>query len=72
MAEISYEIVKTIGILSESPSGWTKELNMISWNNAAPKYDIRDWAPEHKKMGKGITLSAAEAQALADLIAKEI
>ena len=25
-----------------------------------PKYDIRDWAPEHEKMGKGVTLSEDE------------
>ena len=69
MADIKYEIIETVGILSESPSGWTKELNLISWNDAAPKYDIRDWAPEHAKMGKGITLSKDEAQSLAALLA---
>ena len=45
MQEIKYEITKPIGILSESAKGWKKELNMISWNGAAEKYDIRDWAP---------------------------
>ena len=69
MPDIKYEIIETIGVLSESPSGWTKELNLISWNGAAPKYDIRDWAPEHAKMGKGITLSRGEAQSLAALLA---
>ena len=69
MADIKYEIIETVGILSESPSGWTKELNLISWNGAAPKYDTRDWAPEHAKMGKGITLSKDEAQSLAALLA---
>ena len=69
MSDIKYEIVEIIGVLSESPSGWTKELNLISWNDAAPKYDIRDWAPEHVKMGKGMTLSKDEAQSLAALLA---
>ena len=55
--EIKYEIVEEIGVLSENAKGWRKELNKISWNGAAPKYDIRDWAPNHEKMGKGITLS---------------
>ena len=51
MADFKYEIVEHIGILSESAKGWTKELNRISWNGGEPKYDIRDWAPEHEKMG---------------------
>ena len=41
MAEIKYEITEEIGILSER-SGWTKELNMVSWNDRDPKFDIRD------------------------------
>ncbi|MBR3642962.1 MAG: hypothetical protein IKN57_05580, partial [Parasporobacterium sp.] len=49
MADFKYEIVKHIGVLSESGKGWTKELNVISWNGANPKYDIRDWAPDHEK-----------------------
>ena len=60
MADIKYEITKHIGVLSESPKGWTKELNLISWNDREPKYDIREWAPEREKMGKGVTLSADE------------
>ena len=53
MADFKYEIVEHIGTLSESAKGWTKELNRISWNGGEPKYDIRDWAPEHEKMKKG-------------------
>ena len=68
MQEIKYEITKPIGILSESAKGWKKELNMISWNGAAPKYDIRDWAPEHEKMGKGVTLTEEEAAKLKELL----
>ena len=56
MADIKYEITEEIGILSESAKGWTKELNLISWNDREPKYDIREWAPDHEKMGKGVTL----------------
>lgn len=66
--EFSYEIVKEIAVLSEGNKGWTRQLNLISWNKGAPKYDIRDWAPEHEKMGKGITLTAAELMALSDAI----
>lgn len=68
MAEFKYEIVEEIGILSENARGWTKELNKVSWNGAAPKYDLRDWAPDHEKMGKGITLTEEEAQKLKELL----
>ncbi|SDC06433.1 hypothetical protein SAMN05421734_10449 [Pelagirhabdus alkalitolerans] len=60
MASIQYEIIEEIACLSTSASGWTKELNLVSWNNREPKYDIRDWSPDHEKMGKGITLSKEE------------
>lgn len=70
MSDIKFEIKEEIGVLSESAKGWTKELNLISWNGAAPKYDLRDWAPNHEKMGKGITLSADEAQELYKLLDK--
>lgn len=68
--DVKFEIKEEIGVLSESAKGWRKELNLISWNGAAPKYDIRDWAPEHEKMGKGITLSVEEAKALKELLNK--
>lgn len=66
MADIKYEIKETIGVLSENSKGWTKELNLISWNDREPKYDIREWAPEHEKMGKGVTLSRDELKNLKD------
>ncbi|KPN89499.1 YdbC family protein [Lysinibacillus sp. ZYM-1] len=68
MAEIKFEMIEHIGVLSESAKGWKKELNLISWNGNAPKYDIREWAPNHEKMGKGITLSADELQGLKELL----
>lgn len=68
MSEIKYDLKEEIGILSEGNKGWKKELNLISWNDSAPKYDIRDWAPNHDKMGKGITLTADEAKALYDIL----
>ncbi len=55
-------------MLSESSKGWTKELNKVSWNGAEPKYDIRDWSPDHEKMGKGITLTDDEAEILKGLL----
>lgn len=70
MADIKFEIKETIGVLSESAKGWTKELNLISWNDKEAKYDIREWAPEHDKMSKGITLSVKELKSLKELLDK--
>ena len=70
MAEFKYEITQELGVLSESKGGWTRELNLISWNGAKPKYDIRDWAPNHEKMGKGISLSADEISSLKSILDK--
>ena len=64
MADIKFEITKHIGVLSENAKGWKKELNLVSWNDREPKYDIREWSPEHDKMGKGVTLSEEEAAKL--------
>lgn len=68
MAEFKYEIVKKLGILSENPRGWTKELNLIRWNERDPKFDLREWGPNHEKMGKGITLSQEELENLLTLL----
>jgi Uncharacterized protein conserved in bacteria len=68
MADIKFEIEKELGSISESPKGWTKELNLISWNGKEAKYDLRDWSPEHEKMGKGVTLSVDELKKLRDLL----
>lgn len=67
-ADFKYDIVEEIGVLSENAKGWRKEINLISWNGAAPKYDIREWAPDHEKMEKGITLTKEELEALKKLI----
>ena len=61
---MEFEINKHIAVLSTSEKGWTKELNVVSWNNRAPKYDIRDWSPDHEKMGKGATFSESDLREL--------
>ncbi len=68
MADIKYEIVQKVGVLSRSASGWAKELNLISWNDREPKFDLRDWSADGEKMGKGVTLSREELAALRDLL----
>lgn len=68
MAELKFEITKHIGVLSQSPRGWTKELNMVSWNEREPKYDIREWNPDHTRMGKGVTLTEEDVESLRKLL----
>jgi hypothetical protein len=70
MSEIKYEITKKIGVLSQTASGWAKQLNLIRWNDRDPKYDIREWSPDGGKMGKGVTLSREEMLALKELLNK--
>ena len=64
MAELKFEITERIGVLSENAKGWTKELNKVSWNEREPKYDLREWNPDHSRMGKGITLTDEEVETL--------
>ena len=66
--EIKYEIEKLIGVLSQKDSGWGKELNIVNWNGRGGKFDIREWNPEHDRMGKGVTLSEDELFKLYELL----
>ncbi len=66
---LDYEVRRKITVLSENRKTlWTKELNLISWNGATPKYDIRDWSPDHQKLSKGITLTEAEMSRIKDAV----
>ena len=69
---LKYEIINSICIISTTASGWNLELNRVSWNGKEPKYDLRSWSPDHKKMGKGVTLSEEELISLNTLLIKEI
>lgn len=66
--EIKFDIVEKIAILSTDSKGWSKELNLVSWNDAAPKFDIRSWSEDHSRMGKGITLSEEEVSVLLEVL----
>ncbi len=68
MAELKFEITKHLSVLSKSAKGWSKEINQVSWNDREPKYDIREWDPEHEKMSKGITLTKDEIIKLRDCL----
>ncbi len=65
MANVNFEIIKQ---LHQFPYGenalWRKELNLVSWNGKAPKYDIRDWTEGHTHPGRGVTLSTDELREL--------
>ena len=66
--EVTFEIKKHIGVITEHETGWKKELNLVSWNGNAPKYDIRDWSPNHEQMGRGITLTKTEMKRVVELM----
>ncbi len=68
MAEFSFEIQEHVGVLSEKPNGWSKELTRVSWNGREAKYDIRDWSSDYSKMGKGITFTEEELRSLHNLL----
>ena len=68
MNEIKYEIVEHVGVISESGKGWRTELNLVSWNDREPKYDIRNWSENHERMGKGIALSKEEVAKLKEIL----
>lgn len=68
--EIRFEIVERIGVLSGYSTGWNKELNLVSWNEGQPKYDIRDWSPDHAHMSRGVTLHEKEMRQIFELMKK--
>ena len=68
MAEFKYEVTERIGVLSTNDKGWERQLNLVSWNDREPKYDIRDWSPDGTKMGKGISMSAEELSVLKGIL----
>ena len=64
MADLNFEILQHVCILSERSSGWKREVNIVSWNGASPKFDIRDWGPGRKSLSRGITLNQNEFNSL--------
>lgn len=66
--DFSFEIVKSLGVVTEGKGGWNLELNLVSWGGRPAKYDLRSWSPNHDKMGKGSTFSKEELEALKNLL----
>lgn len=71
MKEITYEVIKNLGVLSEGKSGWKLEVNLISWNGKDPVIDIRSWNADKTKMGKGITLTEDEKNKLLEILKED-
>lgn len=63
-----FEIKKELGVISSTKNGWQKELNLVSWNEKEPKYDIREWSPDHERMSKGCTFTLSELLILRKLL----
>lgn len=70
--ELSMDIQKKVGVVSESPSGWTLQLNFISGEGNEPKYDLRRWNPTMTSSGRGLTLTEEELRALFEIIRQEL
>jgi len=68
MPEITFKITNHLGVLSESKSGWKKEVNLVVWMDNPEKVDIRDWSPDHSKMGKGVTFTKDEVKNLISIL----
>ena len=70
MSDFSFKIIEKVCVLSTNSNGWSKEFNIVSFNGGTPKYDIRDWSPDHKKMGKGTALTKEEAEIFSAAVAQ--
>ena len=68
MADIQFEFCGEHHVIAQGGKGWNLELNIVSWNGRDAKYDIRSWSEDHKKMGKGVTMTAAELLSLRELL----
>jgi hypothetical protein len=67
--EFRYEIKAHFGTIAGVKGYKPLELNAVSFNDAAPRYDLRHWVnKDGKKMGKGIVLSGEQIRAVRDLL----
>ena len=62
--EVIFEILEQYGSLNNLGGKWRKELNLVSWNGAIAKFDLRRWNSDHDQMGRGITLTLDEIREL--------
>ena len=70
---MKFMIVQHIADISQENNGCKKELNLVSWHDREPVYDIRTWNADHSKYGKGVTLTAGELMTLKNaLMTKQV
>ncbi|MBR7088691.1 MAG: hypothetical protein IKI38_04980 [Mogibacterium sp.] len=69
---LDYKLVEQLGVIDTHKSGWSREVNLVAWNGKPPKFDIRDWDPDHERMSRGITLHEKEAIKLAKILVKRL
>ena len=67
---VRFDLIERIGVLSRKDNGWSREVNIVSWNDGAAKVDIREWDPDHRRMTKGVTLFEEEAERLTKVLAR--
>lgn len=68
MKEFTFSIVEHIGTFEITDSGWSREVNLVSWNGQDPKLDIRSWNEDHTKSAKIGTLSREAARSLGEIL----
>ena len=75
--EFRYDVVQNFDTITENETStgncYTKEVNLVSYNNGNPVYDIRNWTRMKNgeiRMGKGITLSFEEMKKLGHIEVK--
>lgn len=68
--EFKYEIKEHVGVVTEERGYRTLELNLVSFNDAEPKFDLRRWVNKdgERTLGKGITMTGEQIRALRDLL----
>lgn len=64
-----YKLIKKVGVISRNQAGWTKEVNIVSYNDKKSVIDIRIWSPNNK-MSRGITLDKKDLKTLIKLLKK--
>lgn len=64
-----YKLIKKVGVISRNQAGWTKEVNIVSYNDKKSVIDIRIWSPNNK-MSRGITIDKKNLKTLIKLLKK--
>ena len=70
--EVEFKLIEQLGIIDRHKTGWNREVNIVAWNGKQPKFDIRDWDPDHERMSRGITLHEREAIKLTEILAHRL